>query len=74
VGMGIGQDAGALRLVAADSLRVGGATVMDVTLCALDLGQFRAIGLEIVGLLGLNFLREFRVVMDFQAERLSLER
>jgi hypothetical protein len=73
-GMGIGQDAGALRLVAADSLRVGGATVMDVTLCALDLGQFRAIGLEIVGLLGLNFLREFRVVMDFQAERLSLER
>jgi predicted aspartyl protease len=74
VGMGIGQDAAVLRLVAADSLRVGGATAVDLTLCALDLEQFRAIGLDVDGLLGLNFLREFRLVVDFQAELLSLER
>lgn len=74
VGMGIGQDAGALQLVAFDSLRVGDATATGLNGCALDLEQFSAMGLEVDGLLGLNYLREFRVTLDFQTERLTLER
>jgi predicted aspartyl protease len=74
VGMGIGQAAGALRLVAIDSLRVGEATALGLSGCALDLEQFQAMGLEVEGLLGLNYLREFRVTLDFRAERLTLER
>lgn len=74
VGMGIGQEAGALQLVAFDSLRVGDATAEGLSGCALDLEQFRAMGIEVEGLLGLNFLREFRVTLDFRAERLTLHR
>jgi predicted aspartyl protease len=74
VGMGIGQEAGALRLIRMDSIRIGDATATAVTGCALDLGRFREIGLEIHGLLGLNVLQEFTVTLDFRAERLTLGR
>lgn len=74
VGMGIGQGPGALQLVLMDSLRVGHATATDVTGCALDLDRFQAVGLDVEGLLGLNYLQAFRVTLDFQAERLTLER
>jgi predicted aspartyl protease len=74
VGMGVGQEPGALRLVDIDSLRVGQATATGLSGCALDLEQFRAMGLEVEGLLGLNFLREFRMTLDFRTERLTLER
>jgi predicted aspartyl protease len=74
VGMGIGDGPGALELVRIDSLRVGDATAMELTGCALDLDQFRAVGLEVDGLLGLNYLQEFRVTLDFRAGRLTLAR
>lgn len=74
MGMGVGQEPGALVLVSIDSLRVGEATATGLTGCALDLERFAAMGLEVDGLLGLNYLREFRVTLDFTAERLLLER
>jgi hypothetical protein len=74
VGMGIGQEAGALDLVSIDSLRVGEATATGLMGCALGLERFMDIGLEVDGLLGLNYLREFRVILDFRAQRLTLER
>jgi predicted aspartyl protease len=74
VGMGVGQEPGALELVSIDSLRVGEATAMGLTGCALNLERFRAMGLEVEGLLGLNYLKEFRVTLDFTTERLILER
>jgi hypothetical protein len=74
VGMGIGQEPGALQLVRVDSIRVGEATATGLTACALGLDQFRAVGLDVDGLLGLNYLKEFRVTLDFGAERLTLER
>jgi predicted aspartyl protease len=74
VGMGVGQEPGALELVSLDSLRVGGATAVGLTGCALDLERFRGMGLDVHGLLGLNYLREFRVTLDFGTERVLLER
>lgn len=74
VGAGIRSGPGAMRLVEIDSLSVGGARAEGLTGCTLDLEQFRALGLDARGLLGLNFLREFRVTLDFDAGRLTLVR
>lgn len=74
MGMGIGQEPGSLRLLRIDSLTVGEATATGLTGCALDLARFEQIGIEVDGLLGLNFLQEFRVTLDFPAGRLRLER
>lgn len=70
-GAGIGG-AGSMRLVEIDSVSVGEARAEALTGCAVDLEQFREIGLETHGLLGLNFLRSFRVTLDFGTERLTL--
>jgi len=64
---------GAVRLVAVDSLRVGAANAMGLTGCVVDLSQFRAVGVDADGLLGLNFLRVFRVTLDFQQNRMHLD-
>ena len=55
-----------------DSLRVGGATVEDLTACEVDLPHAADMGIEMDGLLGLNFLKPFRVTLDFEREVLTL--
>lgn len=74
VGVGAGAGgAGQMRLVTLDSLRVGAARAEELTACALDLEHTASVGLEIDGLLGLNFLRSFRVTLDFEREVLILQ-
>lgn len=66
IGMGAGVGgAGRMQLVTVDSLRVGSARAEDLSACALDLSSAQSIGIDFDGLLGLNFLREFRTVLDF---------
>lgn len=72
MGTGIRGGTGSMRLVEIDSVTVGGARAEDLIGCAVDLEQLRATGLEVQGLLGLNFLTAFRVTLDFDAERLIL--
>lgn len=72
-GVAIGG-AGRMRLVRLDSLRVGAAIARDLTACAIDLSNVHAVSPEVHGLLGLNFLRNFRVTLDFQRKVLRLER
>lgn len=72
VGAGMAA-AGRISVVRVDSLRVGAARASDLTVCALDLRHTRSVGLGIDGLLGLNFLREFRVTVDFQRDVLLLQ-
>lgn len=74
VGVGVGGEGGRMRLVEVESLRVGDATAEGLTACTLDLSGFGDVGVDAQGLLGLNFLRSFRVTLDFQEERLLLER
>lgn len=71
-GAGVGGG-GRLRLVAIDSVQVGQARAYDLTGCVLDLEQARSIGLETHGLIGLNFLKPFRVVLDFERKVMSLQ-
>lgn len=72
-GVGVGI-AGATRvhMVRLDSVRVGAAVAMDMPACVLDLEHLAAVGEEIAGLVGLNFMKPFRVTLDFQRQIITL--
>lgn len=73
VGSGVGVGgSGRVRLMHVDSLRVGDAAAVDMTVCALDLTALRDVGTGARGLLGLNFLQQFHVELDFQQRQLRL--
>jgi predicted aspartyl protease len=74
VGFGAGvASQGQLRLVRIDSMRVGAAHASNVPGCVLDLSHIRSVGVNAAGLLGLNFLRSFRVTLDFERSVLILQ-
>lgn len=66
---GVGQ----MRVVRLDSLRVGGVPMRELDACVVELAHARQVGVEIDGLLGLNFLRAYRVAIDFDRRILSLQ-
>ena len=76
-GAGVGGS-GAVSLVRVDSLRLGEARAERMTACVLDLQHLQALhgigsaGSSVHGLLGLNFLRNFRVSLDFERNVVSL--
>lgn len=73
IGMGAGAGGGGrLRMIEFDSVRVGGVTARALPGCTLDLSHVQEIGLAADGLLGLNFLKPFRVTLDFEREVLTL--
>ena len=71
IGMGVGSS-GRIEIASVDSMQVGTARAADVSVCVLDLEQFRTAGIDIQGLLGLNFLKEFHVTLDFERAVLTL--
>jgi len=73
VGAGVGVGgSGRVRLVRVDSLRVGTMTAEDLMACTLDLAALDRVTPGARGLLGLNFLKNFRVTLDFRREVLLL--
>ena len=64
---------GRMRVVRLDSVRVGGAAMRELPACVVELAHARQVGVEIEGLIGLNFLRAFRVGIDFDRRVLSLQ-
>lgn len=72
IGAGMGA-AGRISLVRLDSLRIGQARASELMACALDLRHTESVGLGIDGLIGLNFLKSYRVTVDFQREVLLLQ-
>jgi predicted aspartyl protease len=75
--LGFGLDAsrpGQVQLLRIDSLRVGNAATVDLDACVLDLAHIQAAGLHVDGLLGLNFLKQFRVTLDFEKEEILLRK
>jgi predicted aspartyl protease len=73
-GIGAGaRSSGAVRLVSIASLELGEARATDLTACTLDLTQLRQVAPDVHGLLGLNVLRSYRMVLDFERQTLRLE-
>ena len=65
---------GRMRLVVLESVALGGATVRDLQGCAVDLAPMRTAGLDVKGLLGLNFLKAYRLTVDFGTNIVRLEK
>lgn len=71
-GAGVGGS-GQVQLVQADSVRVGPARQEEQTLCVIDLASLETTGIEVDGLLGLSFLRAYRVGLDFNRNVATFE-
>ena len=73
LGAGVGGS-GRVALVQVDSVRLGSATVRNLTACVLDLAHLRELGAGgVSGLLGLNFLTPFHVTLDFDRRVMTLK-
>jgi hypothetical protein len=64
---------GRMRLISLESISVGEATVRELHGCAVDLSPMRTAGLDVRGLLGLNFIREYRLTIDFADRSVRFE-
>ena len=65
---------GNVRLVNLDSLEVGNAKAAKLQACTVDLKQMQTQGLDVKGLVGLNFLKSYRMSIDFEKKILRLEK
>jgi predicted aspartyl protease len=71
-GVAIGaMSTGRVETVMIDTLRIGNAAAFDLLACRLDLAALRE-ALDVQGLVGLNFLKEFDVGIDFDRRVLRL--
>jgi predicted aspartyl protease len=67
LGIGAGvAGTGQVRIVRIDSIRTGSAGEQRLDACVLDLQHLRAFGPKVQGLLGLNFLKDYKVGLDFE--------
>jgi predicted aspartyl protease len=66
--------AGNARLVNLDSLEVGHAKATKLQACTIDLQQMQEMGLDAKGLVGLNFLKSYRMSIDFEKKILKLDK
>lgn len=64
---------GGMKLLKIETLEVGDAKASGLTACSIDLDRM-APGLGIKGLVGLNFLKPYRVTIDFAKKSLRLEK
>jgi predicted aspartyl protease len=74
VGVGIVVIEGAAKLVEVNSLEVGDATAKDLKACVIDFQRLQTGGLSAQGLIGLNFLKSYRVTIDFTTNVIHLEK
>ena len=65
---------GSVKLVSIDSLEVGQAKATKLQACTIDLQQMQKMGLDAKGLVGLNFLKSYRMSIDFDKRVLKLEK
>jgi predicted aspartyl protease len=70
----VGPGGGGMKLLKVDTLEVGDAKATGLTACSIDLGRMAPPGIGIKGLIGLNFLKSYRVTIDFMKKSLRLEK
>jgi predicted aspartyl protease len=61
-----------VHFVTIDTLSVGNAQMIGMTACVISLDEIRAIGVEVDGLLGLSFLRQRSLIIDFDRMTLAI--
>lgn len=66
---------GQMGFVKIDKLEVGDtASATELVACKLDLSRMQPPGFGIKGLVGLNFLKNYRLTIDFQSKKLRLDK
>ena len=65
---------GAVKLVDIDTLEVGNVKATELKACAIEFSRLQTGGLDARGLVGLNFLKSFRMTIDFKKRILRLDR
>ena len=70
----VGPGGGGIKLLKVETLEVGNAKATDLTACSADLNRLAPPGFGIKGLVGLNFLKSYRITIDFQKKFLKLEK
>jgi predicted aspartyl protease len=70
----VGPGGGGMKLLKVETLEVGSAKATDLTACSIDLNRLAPPGLGVKGLVGLNFLKSYRITIDFQKKFLKLEK
>src|SRR6266542_6790374 len=65
---------GNVKLVIVNTLEVGNVKATDLKACTIDFRQMQTSGLNVDGLVGLNFLKSFRMIIDFKKKILRLEK
>src|SRR2546429_1205296 len=65
---------GAVKLVNIDTLEVGNVKATQMKACAIEFSRLQTDGLDAHGLVGLNFLKSFRMTIDFKKQVLHLDR
>ena|SRR2546426_1388195 len=65
---------GAVKLVSMDTFEVGNTRATDMKACAIEFSRLQTGGLDVRGLVGLNFLKSFQVKIDFKKKILHLDK
>ncbi|HKR00623.1 MAG TPA: retropepsin-like aspartic protease [Pyrinomonadaceae bacterium] len=70
----VGPGGGGMKLFKIETLEVGNAKAAGLIACAVELDRMAPPGLGIKGLVGLNFLKSYRVNIDFKKKSLQLDK
>src|SRR5437879_3817438 len=65
---------GAVKLVNIDTFEVGNVRATELKACAIEFSRLQTDRLDAHGLVGLNFLKSFRMTVDFKKRVLHLDR
>lgn len=70
----VGPGGGGMRLLQVETLEMGDAKATNLVACSLELSRIAPPGLGIKGLVGLNFLKSYRMTIDFKQKTLRLDK
>ena len=63
------------RLASVKSIRVGDAEARDVEVAIMDLTNIsKAVGIELAGIIGYTFMKDYRVVVDYPNKTIHFEK
>jgi hypothetical protein len=73
-GVGVVPVQGAVKIVRVETFEVGKVKATKMKACAIELSRLQTGGLDVRGLVGLNFLKSFQVNLNFKKRILRLDK